>query len=616
MCTGGDDERKNLARLIEAFAALPRELTDTYQLVIVCKLSARSEERYLALAERCGVQGRVVLTNFVSQEELLQLYNLAEWVAFPSTYEGFGLPVTEAWACGKPVVTSNNSSLVQIAGDAAVLVDPFSAEDMARGLKEALTESDREALIRRGRERLKQFSWEMVAAATQAALQELPGRSVQPAVRRRIAFFTPLPPLQSGISDYSVDILGELRRYFDIDVFLDEGYRAEDCLSEGIQVFSHREYRARRKLYYDTVYQMGNSVFHVYMWPYVRKYGGTLVLHDNNLHGNVRHVFLTERKDMAGYRSVLGEDYSEAELRSFFGADEQQLPALETEVNGFLTNYADRILVHSRDACEKLLRRDIGRRVRQINHYAKISPAANGQEAKAALGFSQDVLLFASFGFVQATKRAIPILRAFAKLAEEFPQARYVFVGKLGEGTEERFWETAELLGVKEKVTVTGYVDLEAFQQYMAAVDICLNLRWPYNGETSGSFMRLLAMGKCVVVSDLGSFREVPDEACVKLEKAEGREEADEAEEICRAMRRLAGDAALRESYGRAARSFAESTLDIRIIGKKYADFLLDESRPALTEKTMEFLRGQVLEKGYSETQLRALASTLAFSRG
>ena len=154
MCTGGDDERKNLSGLIEAYSMAGKDLIREFQLVIVCKLSANSEKRYQKQIENLNLCGRVVLTNFVTDEELLQLYNCAYAMIFPSQYEGFGLPVTEAFACELPVVTSNNSSLAEIAGDAAVLVDPFDIRDIARGIKEVLKLPNTEDLARKGKERL------------------------------------------------------------------------------------------------------------------------------------------------------------------------------------------------------------------------------------------------------------------------------------------------------------------------------------------------------------------------------------------------------------------------------------------------------------------------------
>ena len=117
---------------------MPTELKEQYQLVIVCKLSQEAVDGFMKLAKESGAEGRVICTNFVTDEELLIFYNLAHLTAFPSKYEGFGLPVVESWACGTPVLTSNNSSLVEVGGDGAVLVNTNDVSDITRGLVQAL----------------------------------------------------------------------------------------------------------------------------------------------------------------------------------------------------------------------------------------------------------------------------------------------------------------------------------------------------------------------------------------------------------------------------------------------------------------------------------------------
>lgn len=162
ICTGGNDFRKNIDGLIVAYSKIKEELIRNYQLVIVCKLSDKAVIRFENLIEQLQIKGRVILTNFVETEELLQLYNLATLLAFPSKYEGFGLPVVEAWACGTPVLTSNNSSLGEISTGAAVLVDPYDTLDIKRGLEQALLDTDLNALLQKGKERLEEFRWKKV----------------------------------------------------------------------------------------------------------------------------------------------------------------------------------------------------------------------------------------------------------------------------------------------------------------------------------------------------------------------------------------------------------------------------------------------------------------------
>lgn len=617
MCTGGDDERKNIAALIRAYALLPASLREQYQLVIVCKLQKASVERYGAMAKELGLGEGLVLTNFVSDEELLELYNLAALVAFPSVYEGFGLPVVEAWSCGVPVLTSNNSSLVEIAGDAAVLVDPYSVESIREGLRHALTEADLPALAKRGEERLAIFNWEHVTELTMEAMERIPAPAHGEGenIRKRIAFFTPLPPKQSGISDYSVDILVALAEKFDIDVFLDDGYEPDCTLPENVRCYPHSIYPHKCGAYVETVYQVGNSEYHIYMWPYLRRYGGMLVLHDYNMHGVVQYRTLAlGGNDLERYRDYLLEDIPLPEVDEYLeelrrgGAFRFQ----EMEINGFLSNYADKILVHSQESRRKLLERSAGRSVRCVRSYAKIEPLPDKSAARRALGLGGDELIFAAFGHIHETKRAIPLLRAFARARKKTPEARLIFVGKLDTALEEKFLAELERLKLREAVTVTGYTELENFNRYIDAVDVCMNLRWPYNGETSGSLMRILAKGKCVVVNDVGSFSEIPGECCCRLPSVEELSEGEEENEISKAMLRLAARPEERERLEKNARRFAEEELDLRKIAAQYADYILARPQRAVNENLLGELYRRAGEENWSVAQRRAVARTLA----
>ena len=117
--------------------------------------------------------------------------------------------------------------------------------------------------------------------------------------------------MQSGISDYSYDIIQGLSKYCDIDVFIDDGYEADCNFDKSVTVMNHRKYVKLKDEYYDTIYQVGNSAFHTYMFSYIKKYSGTVVLHDYNLHGVLVHMCFAKRiRSYAMYKKVLLEDHS------------------------------------------------------------------------------------------------------------------------------------------------------------------------------------------------------------------------------------------------------------------------------------------------------------------
>jgi glycosyltransferase involved in cell wall biosynthesis len=158
--------RKNLPRLIEAFALLCRDASVPHCLVI-CGGKGWQFDEVFATVENLGLASRVVFTGFVPDEDLLHLYAACDAFAYPSLYEGFGLPVVEAMAAGAPVLTSDNSSLREVAGDAALLCDPRSVEDIAGKLRRLIEDrSLRQTLVERGRARAQQFTWLATARRT------------------------------------------------------------------------------------------------------------------------------------------------------------------------------------------------------------------------------------------------------------------------------------------------------------------------------------------------------------------------------------------------------------------------------------------------------------------
>ncbi|MCC7372895.1 MAG: glycosyltransferase family 4 protein [Chloroflexi bacterium] len=162
---GSVEARKNLTRLLHAFAALPEDARG-WQLVIVGASGWKSSPVY-ATVEQLRLGDRVRFLGFVPDADLPALYSGADLFVFPSLYEGFGLPVLEAMACGTAVITSSTSSLPEIAGDAARLCDPLDVPGLTTALRELLREpAHRQELAARGLARAAQFTWDRTAQAT------------------------------------------------------------------------------------------------------------------------------------------------------------------------------------------------------------------------------------------------------------------------------------------------------------------------------------------------------------------------------------------------------------------------------------------------------------------
>jgi glycosyltransferase involved in cell wall biosynthesis len=172
MALAGSDPTKNVVLLVKAFAAVPERLRRTHDLVLVGDVVKRADVR--GAIEREGIAAQTKLIGVVSDETLIGLYQRAAIFVFPSLYEGFGLPVLEAMACGAPVLCSNTSSLPEVAGDAAILIDPRNVEQWSMELARMMENGAlRTELSERGRARALTFSWDRTAAETVAVYRRV-----------------------------------------------------------------------------------------------------------------------------------------------------------------------------------------------------------------------------------------------------------------------------------------------------------------------------------------------------------------------------------------------------------------------------------------------------------
>lgn len=163
---GTIEPRKNIKRLIEAFYDLTKNRKMEHSLVIAGGKGWHYDDVFNTV-EKLKLGKKIIFTDYVRGSELPLLYNAADLFVYPSLYEGFGLPPLEAMACGVPVVTSNTSSLPEVVGDAAVLVDPADVQTMAEAIKQTLEDKNlREKMIKQGFIQAKKFSWEATAIKT------------------------------------------------------------------------------------------------------------------------------------------------------------------------------------------------------------------------------------------------------------------------------------------------------------------------------------------------------------------------------------------------------------------------------------------------------------------
>jgi glycosyltransferase involved in cell wall biosynthesis len=190
---GGFDSRKNFDGLMQAYALLSPEIRGGYQLVLASRLSKSPHDDSRAKMNTCRInaglaEDELVLTDFMPEEDLVALYNMADLFVFPSKHEGFGLPPLEAMACGAPTLGANASSLPEVIGWSEALFDPYSPANMAEKISQALIDpAFRTKLKAHGIEQVKKFSWD---ASAIKAISALEGLHAQNASKPLIAYPT------------------------------------------------------------------------------------------------------------------------------------------------------------------------------------------------------------------------------------------------------------------------------------------------------------------------------------------------------------------------------------------------------------------------------------------
>ena len=288
----------------------------------------------------------------------------------------------------------------------------------------------------------------------------------------------------------------------------------------------------------------------------------------------------------------------------------------EIVLNGYIVNYAKRIIVHSNYAKERLLERDIKRIVSMIPHYSADEKDNPYGRIREQLNISSDQIVIGCFGHIHSTKRAIPILMAYHRLCQKYNNLSLYYVGKLDASIKDEFNHVLNSdEALKSSVVVTGYISLDEFNMYMDCVDIALNLRYPYNGENSGSAARLLRKGKCVLVSDIGSFSEISDTACMKLPDVHSLTVEQEVDIIVDSLIELLESKELRDQYGSEAAKYAKEELSLERVGRKYKDVIINDCTACLDEKMLETIGGNIDSGYYTKSEIEMLARTLAFTK-
>ena len=554
----GEDPRKNLDRLLAAYALLPHELRSRYRLVIGGKYAKQTIESVRAKLEP-PLRDRVHFTGYISDATLRALYRSCRLFVFPSLYEGFGLPLAEAMLSGASCVSSNTSSLPEILDLEEATFDPESVASIAGCIERGLTdEALRRKLLRVRQARAESFTWKAVAQRAADAIltrffAEAPARRRTPGGRLSVGFVGPFPPLATGVATYNLRITEELAKHVDLHLIYTSGSDPERLARTGAARLlplsslgdALSPYRFDR-----LIYTVGNSVHHLETYERMLRHPGILWLHDTHL---VDICYLRAAVAGLDFASVVTRMYGPrtppfVKFGERFDAEAARRWGIRCALE--LGRAAERIIVHSRHAAE-MLRLDVGpgwdpSRVHVIPHAIPAPPEGYRKVRDGA----RPPHVVVSFGLLHRRKLPETIIGAVALLAEEIPvELRFVGKAKPAQYRSE-LEKFAEEAGVAECVRFLGPVDEDGWWRQMAEADCAVQLRDSSNGETSGCVCECLAAG-VPVITNIESCRELPPGTVTLVSPRPGEGE------LCRALSALLSSREALERTRAAAGTYA-----------------------------------------------------------
>jgi len=358
----------------------------------------------------------------------------------------------------------------------------------------------------------------------------------------RVAFFSPMPPARSGIADYSAALLKHL------------------CPLVEIEIFSERPVAFDPQRYDTFLYQLGNNPHHSFVYEAAMAHPGVIVLHEANLHHLIADLTI-RRGDWPAYLREVELDggpdalsYAKRYVETLERGPDYNQPLLHS-----VLSRSRGVIVHSEAVAEVVRARGFTGPIAKIPHGAW-TQQVDGVPYRKRLGIGATDPLIGIFGFLKPYKRIAESLRAFRRVVNTHPKARMILVGEA---------HADLLLPSMVNVRHIDFAPIEDFNGYLAACDMVLNLRYPTVGETSGTLLRALGMGKPVVVSDVGAFSEYPEGVCLKAPV-----DAAEEEYLVEYLKLLIERPEVAQAIGARARAWVERECSWPSVAMRYADFM------------------------------------------
>ena len=525
LTVAGDEWRKNTEALIDAYGRMAPELRAAHQLVIACAVSLEGERAWRSHAARAGVQAdQLVITGYIDDALLRALYQATSLFVFPSRYEGYGLPALEAARCGAPVITSNNSTLPEVLDLAESTFAPDDVDAIAERMHAGLTDAGlRARLLEAGARAGTRNTWDAVADRAINAFRELAPRTTsrrRKILRPRIAVIGPLPPVESGIALYNDRVLRALSwSDVDLELFVEAPAgvgRTEPPIDVPCYPIDALGTRLDPHDYDTILYTIGNSACHVRTFDLARRVPGVVWLHDAYLiglhlewalwqirsRGRATDVLTIFREEIALlYAGRVPAEHVLVEPLSHHAFVERQV-----YLNAGLVRRARHLVLNS-ELARDMVQFDAGpdgvlAPTTILHHaipHAAVLPLPHSVSNRARR-------LVVALGVVHAIKRPDVVMRAVALLGLDVDLA---FVGPCEPDVARWLQALADDLGLRDRVTITGFVDVPTYAQWISEATLALQLRDVSFGESSGAVHDAIA-ARLPVITSIASAAELP----------------------------------------------------------------------------------------------------------
>lgn len=333
----------------------------------------------------------------------------------------------------------------------------------------------------------------------------------------KIAYVSPLPPVRSGIAQYSALLLPALAARFDVVAVVDQ----ELVEPLAVPVIRAEEFERRAAEFDAIVCQLGNNRYHEFAWKVANRGGAVIVLHDVVMHHLLVEMTIAQG-DSPSLDEALSSMYGEAG-HAIASAREHgihdDLPNFLYPASEGVATISRHVMVHNRWAAERLRSNGVTTPITVAPlAYAEVAPLGEGERERTRreLGFSPAQRVIGVFGFVTHAKRPEVVMRAFAQALRRDDGLRLLFVGEPSHNVD--LGALAAECGVPAgSWAKTGFVSDEEFDRYIVAVDRVANLRYPSAGEASGPLVHAFAIGRPVAVSDYAQFADFPSSIVTRI---------------------------------------------------------------------------------------------------